>query len=178
MDVALSQVGFHGGHDLVLAGVDPGREKFGWVLSKEDGTLLLGGIAPISALPVFLDALRTRRWESLEPWHTEGCAENVPNEAVRVLFLGNGTGSEKMEKLLSEGAFSLRVVEERYSTLDARRLYWELHPPRGMRRLLPLSLQVPPRPLDDLAAWSTLLAALGPEKIKKPSWISGEGRVE
>jgi len=148
----------------VLAGVDPGRGKFGWVLSGEDGTLLLGGIAPISALSVFLDVLRTRRWGDLEPWRTEGCAENVPDEEVRVLFLGNGTGSEKMEKLLSEGAFSLRVVEERYSTLDARRLYWALHPPRGMRRLLPLSLQVPPRSLDDLAAWSTLLAALGPEK--------------
>lgn len=162
----------------MLAGVDPGREKFGWVLAEEDGTLLLAGIAPISALPVFLDALRTRRWEGLVPWRTEGCVENVPNEEVRTLFLGNGTGSERMKKLLSEGAFTLRVVEERYSTFDARRLYWELHPPRGMRRLLPLSLQVPPRSLDDLAAWSTLLAALGSEKIKKPSWISGKGRVE
>jgi hypothetical protein len=43
-------------------------------------------------------------------------------------------------------------VNERDSTLEARDLYWKEVPPRGWRRLVPLSLQVPPEPIDDFAA--------------------------
>ncbi len=136
--------------------------------------LLLAGIAPISALPVFLDALRTRRWESLEPWHTEGCAENVPNEECG--FFSSGTERiGKMEKLLSEGAFSLRVVEERYSTLDARRLYWSCYL-QGMRRLLPLSLRSHLGPLMTLRPGVPFLPRCRPRK-KEVFMDLREGRV-
>ena len=162
----------------MLAGVDPGREKFGWVLAGDDGTLFVAGIAAVSELPRFREILRERRWDDLGSWCTEGNVETVPDEEVTVLFLGNGTGSETMQKSLSEVGFSVRVVDERYSTLEARGLYWALHPPRGIRCLLPLSFQVPPRPLDDLAAWSTLLAALGVRRDERPSWCFDKGRVK
>jgi hypothetical protein len=43
-------------------------------------------------------------------------------------------------------------VDERETTLRARALYFADHPPRGWRRLIPLGLQLPPRPIDDYAA--------------------------
>jgi hypothetical protein len=46
----------------------------------------------------------------------------------------------------------ITTVDETGSTLEARVLYWQEHRPRGWRRLVPLSLQVPPEPVDDFAA--------------------------
>lgn len=59
-----------------------------------------------------------------------------------------------MRARLSTLAPALKVVavEERNSTLEARALYWQEKPPRGWRRVLPLSLQEPPEPVDDFAA--------------------------
>ena len=37
-------------------------------------------------------------------------------------------------------------VDERETTLRARSLYFADHPPRGWRRLIPLGMQLPPRP--------------------------------
>jgi RNase H-fold protein (predicted Holliday junction resolvase) len=46
----------------------------------------------------------------------------------------------------------VHLIDERGSTLEGRRLYFECNPPRGWRRLLPLSLQTPPVPVDAYAA--------------------------
>ena len=35
---------------------------------------------------------------------------------------------------------------------EAKALYWQLYPPHGLRRLIPLGLQTPPEPLDGYAA--------------------------
>jgi hypothetical protein len=43
-------------------------------------------------------------------------------------------------------------VDERYSSLQARDRYWQLFPPRGLVRLLPIGLREPPRPVDDIVA--------------------------
>ena len=55
----------------------------------------------------------------------------------------------------------VRVVEERGSTLEARRRYFADHPPRGWRRLVPLSLQVPPQEYDDYVAVLLIERAAG-----------------
>jgi hypothetical protein len=44
------------------------------------------------------------------------------------------------------------VVDETDTSYRARALYFADHPPRGWRRLVPLGLQLPPRPIDDYAA--------------------------
>jgi hypothetical protein len=44
-------------------------------------------------------------------------------------------------------------VPERDTTRRARERYFADHPPRGWRRLIPLSLQTPSVPIDDYAAW-------------------------
>lgn len=44
------------------------------------------------------------------------------------------------------------LVDEHNSTVEARDRYWQMFPPRGLTRLLPPGLRVPPRPVDDIVA--------------------------
>lgn len=71
---------------------------------------------------------------------------------VDVILVGNRTGSEEARARLGRERVPVEVVEERGTTLAARRRYFRDHPPRGLRRLLPIALQVPPEPYDDYAA--------------------------
>jgi len=42
---------------------------------------------------------------------------------------------------------------ERNTSLRAREVYFREYPPRGWRRLIPRGLLLPPRPIDDYAAF-------------------------
>ncbi len=44
------------------------------------------------------------------------------------------------------------MVDERYSTLEARDRYWKMYPPKGLYHLIPQSLRPIPRPVDDIVA--------------------------
>ena len=44
------------------------------------------------------------------------------------------------------------MVDERATTLLARRRYFDANPPRGWKRLVPRGMLLPPRPIDDFAA--------------------------
>jgi hypothetical protein len=70
------------------------------------------------------------------------------------LVVGGGTGSGAVLDLLRQACPEVTVVtvEERDSTRQARELYWQDSPPRGLQRLLPRGMRVPPRPVDDYAA--------------------------
>jgi hypothetical protein len=55
----------------------------------------------------------------------------------------------------------VRSVREKGTTLRARELYWRLYPPKGVQRLIPKGLRVPPRSeMDDFAAWAIVLEFL------------------
>lgn len=72
-----------------------------------------------------------------------------------ILILGDGTSSQEMKRELVDWGFpveSIFLVDESYSTLEGRALYYQENPPRGWRGLLPVSLQRPVRPIDDYAA--------------------------
>ncbi len=71
-----------------------------------------------------------------------------------IIVLGNRTAGRTVRSLLQEAVPSARIVmvDEAGSTEAARRRYFSEHPPRGWRRLLPLSMQVPPEPYDDYVA--------------------------
>jgi hypothetical protein len=71
---------------------------------------------------------------------------------VECVVVGDGTGSKRVFELLAGLPVPVRLVTEQGSTLAARLRYFRDHPPRGWRRLLPLSVQVPPEPYDDYAA--------------------------
>ena len=65
--------------------------------------------------------------------------------------MGNGTTHKSAEKIL-EKFLSVKVVDEKHTTEDARREYWKKNPPAGWRKFLPVTMQVPPEPVDGIVA--------------------------
>lgn len=126
----------------VILALDPGKDKCGLAIARyENQTLqiLARRIVPSSEVEVVLPVL-------LEEYKIEK------------IILGDATTSRAWHARLStllaalSSSIEIETVNERGSTLEARALYWKAHPPRGWRRVLPLSLQTPPEPVDDFAA--------------------------
>jgi RNase H-fold protein (predicted Holliday junction resolvase) len=113
--------------------VDPGTGKVGYAVLERDGTVLTQGIEPVGTLAARLEAIR---------------AEHEP-ESIAV---GRGTNSSAVIRSLGSLGLPVREVDEYETTRFARGLYFADHPPAGWRRLVPVSMQVPPRPVDDYAA--------------------------
>jgi len=126
----------------LIAGLDPGRSKCGLVLTDR--------LAQQIHQAAILSPSQTLNW--LRHWHSQG---------LRTLVMGNGTGSKPWLSRLSDLDLTLQLVDERGTTLAARQRYWELFPPRGLGKLIPLGLRMPPRDLDDLAAQLLLERQLG-----------------
>jgi len=133
--------------ELIL-GVDPGRSKTGLALVKSTGEIVKTQVA-----------LMTDFAQELQNF--------LEGSAIQSVVLGNGTTSQEMvatlQKLLPEA--KCQVVEESHSTEEARKLYWQLYPPRGLKKLIPLGLQVPPENLDGLAAVILVRRFLKPQDI-------------
>jgi RNase H-fold protein (predicted Holliday junction resolvase) len=73
---------------------------------------------------------------------------------ISIIVMGNQTTAKVWKEKLTALPDSPRVmlVDERYSTLEARDRYWQMYPPKGVGRLLPQSLRKIPRPIDDIVA--------------------------
>lgn len=116
-------------------GIDPGRSKTGLALVNGAGKIVKLHIAE---------------------------SQNIDNEIVEFIknscpvhiVLGNGTNSrnigESVKRILPD--VMVAVVEEAHSTEEARALYWQENPPKGLKKLIPLGMLVPPVPLDAYAA--------------------------
>lgn len=122
---------------LVLA-IDPGRDKCGVALvmrERQGEKILWQRVVSVGQMGEVIEEL-SQRWSFSQ------------------VVLGDSTASTqwraKIKEWLPEVEISL--VDESHSTYEARALYWQAHPPHGWRRLLPLSLQEPPEPIDDFAA--------------------------
>lgn len=115
-------------------GVDPGSAKTGFAWLEADGQINKVAVLATAALKELLPQILI--------------------SAPTAVILGNGTNCDKIKKMLlaADPASKIIVIEESYSTEEARRLYWQENPPHGWRRLLPLGLQVPPVNLDGYAA--------------------------
>ena len=115
-----------------ILAIDPGREKCGVAAIERDGNLLWCEIWTRDELKTRLQVLA------------------VPEFVV----VGDATASREIVEILRAlwPQIEPQIIDERGSTLAARDEYWHYHPPRGWRRWLPLSLQTPPRPVDDYAA--------------------------
>ena len=122
----------------VYLSVDPGREKCGVAVVREDGAVVARERCDTTALEAVMTTLVAK--------HGPVCC-----------LVGNGTGSavvwERLQKLLQKSNnCDMMLIDEASTTEQARTLYWQANPPRGWRRLLPISLLVPPKPIDDWAA--------------------------
>lgn len=136
-----------------LLGIDPGRDKTGLAVIDATGAILWRAVVETSRLPVELAPV-------LASWK------------VARIALGNSTSSQNARAQIESvsAGLPIELVNERNSTLEARALYFEAHPPRGWRRLCPLSLQVPPVSIDDFAAAIIARRALesGLQRLKEP----------
>ncbi len=127
-------------------GIDPGRDKTGVALVEETGRILA---VQVMRTRNFSDALLQFLYETLQVRNTWGL-----RKILKAVVLGNGTGSEEHKQWVKKAlpGYPVYIVDEKYSTEEAKALYWKLYPPHGLRRLIPLGLQIPPEPLDGYAA--------------------------
>lgn len=118
-----------------VLGVDPGTRKCGLAQLDEHGTVTRRAVVAREAL-----AGTVRQW-----------AAEVRLERVA---LGSRTGSAEVRGELATAlpGVDIELVPEHRSTEEARALYWQYHPPRGWRRLVPRGMLVPPEPVDGYAA--------------------------
>ena len=116
-------------------GIDPGRSK--------TGLALVDGVGKIAKLHI-------AESQSID----NEIVVFIKNSCPVQIVLGNGTNSrniyEVVQKVLPD--VKVTVVEEAHSTEEARTLYWQENPPKGLKKLIPLGLLVPPVPLDTYAA--------------------------
>jgi RNase H-fold protein (predicted Holliday junction resolvase) len=118
---------------VTILGVDPGTRKVGFAVVDDEGRTHDIGIEPIAE---FLARVRSL----MERFRLDAIA------------MGTGTNAGALAGELAGLGLPLVYVDERETTLRARSLYFADHPPRGWRKLIPLGMQLPPRPIDDYAA--------------------------
>ena len=116
-------------------GIDPGRSKTGLALVDAAGSILALHIAHTEHIEVELSAFAGK-------------------EQLAGIIMGDGTNSKAIGQAVSTvfAAVPLALVGEAHSTEEARSLYWQVNPPRGWRKLVPLGMLVPSEPLDAYAA--------------------------
>ena len=118
----------------MVLGIDPGRDKCGLAVVAVD-RVVHKQVVPRGE---FLGVVKAF----------------VKEYNVDTVVLGDGTGSKEFLKEL-KGAFPnliIITIDEQHSTEEARDRYWQDHRPKGWRRALPTTMQVPPEPYDDYVA--------------------------
>jgi RNase H-fold protein (predicted Holliday junction resolvase) len=119
----------------VLLGFDPGKDKCGLAVIGLD---------------------RQRHFQAVVP-----CSEAIAQiqdllgkYPISLLVMGDLTTSKQWQTQLKDNFPNLLVVtvDESYSTQEARQRYWEMYPPKGIVKLVPLGMRSPSRPVDDIVA--------------------------
>ncbi|MDB9372616.1 pre-16S rRNA-processing nuclease YqgF [Nodularia sphaerocarpa] len=120
----------------VILGFDPGKDKCGLAVMGLDRQLYYHQVVTAQKAIATIETLR----------------QQFP---VSLLVMGNQTTSKQWKQQLSEvlvEQLNIILVDERYSTLEARDRYWQMYPPKGLTKLLPQGMRQPPRPIDDIVA--------------------------
>lgn len=120
--------------EIVIA-IDPGTKKCGYALVNSNLSVLQRKVIPT---------------EEIE----KNIKNSINNYKINKIVLGNGTHYKIIEEKLKYHFSQSKIIliEEEFSTLEARKKYFEAHPPRGIFKLIPLSLRVPPCNYDDFVA--------------------------
>jgi len=118
----------------VVLGIDPGTRKCGYA-----------AIGAAHVAPLELGVVPTGEL-------AERIAQLAARLPLRAVALGGGTHTAVVAPLVASLGLPVHVIDERETTLLARRRYFEAYPPTGWRRLVPRGMLLPPRPIDDFAA--------------------------
>ena len=117
----------------MIIGIDPGKDKCGLaVVDKE----LNVRFKEVIESHILIDKLKLLK----------------EDYDIGEVVLGDGTRSDNVASKLKGLFKDIYIIDESHSTLEAREYYWKENPRRGWRRLLPTSMQTPPKPVDDYVA--------------------------
>ncbi len=119
-----------------ILGFDPGRDKCGVAIMGLDRQIYYHQVVLANEAIAQISALR----------------DQFP---ISLIVMGDQTTAKKWkQKLTQELTPSLNIilVDERYTTLEARDRYWQMFPPTGLTKLLPQGMRQPPRSIDDVVA--------------------------
>jgi RNase H-fold protein (predicted Holliday junction resolvase) len=120
----------------VILGFDPGRDKCGLAVMGVDRQLYYHEVVSSDSAIAAILALR----------------QKYP---ISLLVMGDQTTAKRWKQKLSQeltDSLSIILIDERYTTLEARDRYWQMYPPKGLTKLLPQGMRQPPRPIDDIVA--------------------------
>jgi RNase H-fold protein (predicted Holliday junction resolvase) len=118
-----------------ILGFDPGKDKC--------GVAVMGGDRALLYHQVLLTAEVIAQISDLFQQYN-----------VSRIVMGDQTTAKQWQQQLTT-AFpdvSIDLVDERYSSLEARDRYWQMYPANFLTKLIPQGLRQPPRPIDDLVA--------------------------
>ncbi|MDZ8106479.1 MAG: pre-16S rRNA-processing nuclease YqgF [Nostoc sp. DedQUE12a] len=120
----------------VILGFDPGRDKCGLAVMGLDRQLYYHQVVPAKEAIATIETLR----------------QKFP---ISLMVMGNQTTANQWKQQLYQELLeplNIILVDERYTTLEARDRYWQMYPPTGLIKLLPQGMRQPPRPIDDIVA--------------------------
>ena len=117
----------------MFMGIDPGRDKCGVAVLNSAGEIKFQRVVPTEELDNVIKNL-------------------AASMQIQSVILGDGTTHKSAAKKILAAGLTFQLVDEKHTTEEARRLYWQKNPPRGWRKLLPTSMQVPPEPVDAIVA--------------------------
>lgn len=119
---------------MIIAALDPGRDKCGFAVLSDSGEVLCQRVIATENLMTEVNAAKA-------------------DYGFSRLLIGNGTTSKEAQGKLAQIANLEVIVRDEYRTTElAKQEYWQVHPPKGWRRLIPVTMQVPPVPVDDFVA--------------------------
>ncbi|MBO3462916.1 pre-16S rRNA-processing nuclease YqgF [Aetokthonos hydrillicola Thurmond2011] len=121
---------------LVILGFDPGKDKCGVAVMGLDRRLYYHQVVLSSEAIATIVTLRQKY-------------------SISTLVMGDQTTAKQWKKQLQHQlpeSVNIVLVDERYSSLEARDRYWQMYPPKGLSKLLPQGMRQPPRPIDDIVA--------------------------
>ena len=120
----------------VILGFDPGRDKCGIGVMGLDRQLFYHEVV-----------LANEAIANIE--------RQLQQFPVSLMVMGDQTTAKQWKQRLHQELnqpINIILVDERYTTLEARDRYWEMYPPQGITKILPKGMRQPPRPIDDIVA--------------------------
>ncbi len=117
----------------MFMGIDPGRDKCGVAVLTATGEIKFQRVVLTEELDAVIKSLAAQF-------------------KIEKVILGDGTTHKAAENKITAAGLSFELVDEKHTTEEARREFWIKNPPRGWRKLLPTSMQVPPEPVDAIVA--------------------------
>ena len=118
-----------------ILGLDPGRDKCGVAVMNDRQEVIYHQV--IDSQRAIADLTQLSQQYNLD-----------------LIVMGDGTTSKNWRQQIESNLATVPVVtvNETNSTLEARDRYWIMYPPKGLQRIVPQGLRVPPRPVDDIVA--------------------------